>query len=69
MITPGASHSGRSKLIDQDPIPSEVLDGRRKIERQDWAFVVQLRAALLCGLETPAGVLAHEHGPRTRSSP
>ena len=68
MTDAGASHSGHSKLIDQDPMSSEVLDGRRKIERQDWAFVVQLRAALLCGLETPTGVLGYERGPRTRSN-
>jgi hypothetical protein len=67
MSKPGmATHTGRSKLIDQDPIRSEVLDARRKIERQDWAFVDQLRAALLSGLETPAGVLGHEHEPRSR---
>jgi hypothetical protein len=62
-----ASHTGRSKLIDQDPIASEVLHARQKVEREDRAFIIQLRAALLCGLETPSGVLGHEHGPRCRS--
>jgi len=41
---------------------------RRDIKRQDRAFVAQLRAALQCGLETPAGVLGYEHGPRRRLS-
>ncbi len=31
-----------------------------------WAFVTQLRAAILSGLETPAGVLGHQHGSRRR---
>jgi hypothetical protein len=62
-----ASHTSRSE--HEDPTAAEVLAARREIKRQDWAFVVQLRAALLCGLETPAGVLGHEHRPRRRSAP
>jgi hypothetical protein len=52
-----ASHTGRSKAIDADPIAVETIHHRKWIERQDWAFVAQLRAAILSGLETLAGVL------------
>lgn len=44
-----ANHAGRTKLIAEDPIAVEVLAARREIERQDRAFVVQLRAAILAG--------------------
>jgi hypothetical protein len=59
-----ASHTGHSKLIEADPITVETAERRKWIERQDRAFVRQLRAAILRGLETPAGVLGHQHGPR-----
>jgi hypothetical protein len=59
-----ASHTGHSKLIDADPIALETVQRRKWIERQDWAFVAQLRDAILSGLETPAGVLGQEYGPR-----
>ena len=62
------SHTGDSKLIDADVIALETIERRKRIEREDRAFVAQLRAAILCGLGTPAGVLGHEHGPRPRSS-
>ena len=62
-----ASHAGRSE--HEDPTAVEVLAVRREIKRQDRAFVAQLRAAILCGLETAAGVLGRQHGPRRRSSP
>ena len=54
-----ASHTGRSKLIAEDPIAVEVLTARREIERQDRAFVAQLRASILAGTETAHGVLGH----------
>jgi Phasin protein len=42
----------------------EIIELRKWIEGQDRAFVAQLRAAILRGLETPAGVLGHQrHGP------
>ena len=59
-----ASHTGHSRLINADPITVETAERRKWIERQDRAFVRQLRAAILRGLETPAGVLGHQHGPR-----
>jgi len=59
-----ASHTGRSKLIDGDPIAVEVLTARREIERQDRDFVAQLRAAILAGAETVHGVLGHVRRPR-----
>ena len=37
---------------------------RIDIERQDTTFIAQLRAAILMGFETPAGVLGQEYGPR-----
>jgi hypothetical protein len=59
-----ASQTGHSKLIDADPIALESIERRKWIEHQDRAFVRQLRAAILSGLETPAGVLGHQrHGP------
>jgi hypothetical protein len=58
-----ASHTGRSKLIDADPIAVEVVVARREIERQDRAFVVQLRDAILAGAETARGVLGHVRLP------
>jgi hypothetical protein len=59
MTTGVASHTGHSKAIDADPVAVETIERRKWIERQDWAFVAQLRAAILSGLETPAGVLGH----------
>ncbi len=58
-----ANHTGRTKLIAEDPIAVEVLAARREIERQDRAFVVQLRAAILAGAETARGVLGHVRRP------
>ena len=57
-----ASHTGRSKLIAEDPIAVEVLSTRREIERQDRAFVARLRTAILAGTETAHGVLGHGPG-------
>ncbi len=58
-----ASHTGRSKLIAEDPIAVEVLTARREIERQDRAFVAQLRASILAGAESARGVLGHVRRP------
>ena len=58
-----------SKPVDVDAVALETVERRKRIEREDWAFVAQLRAAILCGFETPTGVLGHQHGPRRRSSP
>jgi hypothetical protein len=66
MTTGVASHTGHSKAIDADPVAVETIERRKWIERQDWAFVAQLRAAILRGRETPAGVLGQEYGPRSR---
>src|SRR6266480_5249756 len=58
-----ASHTFRSKLVDEHPIP-EVMAVRREIKRQDRAFVVRLRASILAGTETAHGVLGHVRRPR-----
>ncbi len=55
-----ASHTFRSKLVDEDPIP-EVMAVRREIKRQDRAFVARLRDAILAGTH---GVLGHVRRPR-----
>jgi hypothetical protein len=59
-----AYHTGHSKAIEPDPVAAETLERRKWIKRQDRAFIAQLRAAILSGLETPAGVLGQEYGPR-----
>ena len=59
-----ASHTNHSKLIAEDPIAVEVLTARREIERQDRAFVAQLRASILAGAESARGVLGHVRRPR-----
>jgi hypothetical protein len=56
------------KPLDVDAVALGTLERRKRIEREDRAFVAQLRAAILCGFETPAGVLGHQHGPRRRHS-
>jgi hypothetical protein len=61
-----AGRTGGSKLVDADAVALETLERRKRIEREDRAFVAQLRAAIVCGLETPAGVLGQQHGPRRR---
>jgi hypothetical protein len=54
-----ASHTFRSKIVDEgSPIP-EVMAVRRDIKRQDRAFVARLRASILAGTETAHGVLGH----------
>jgi hypothetical protein len=58
-----ANHSDNSRLIDADPVALETIERRKWIERQDRAFVTQLRAAILRGHETPAGVLGHLPSP------
>ena len=45
-------------------VTQEIWNLRMELERQNRAFVERLRAAIVAGLETPAGVLGHEHGPR-----
>jgi hypothetical protein len=59
-----ASHTFRSKLVDEEPIPVEAMAVRHEIERQDRGFVVRLRAAILAGAETPHGVLGHVRRPK-----
>ncbi len=59
-----ASHTFRSKLVDEEPIPAEAMAVRHEIERQDRAFVARLRAAILAGAETPDGVLGQVRRPR-----
>ena len=53
-------HTCRSQLIDGDPVAIEQIEARRKLEREDRAFVAQLRAAILAGAETARGVLGHK---------
>src|SRR6266536_3297741 len=50
-----ASHTFRSKLVDEEPIPAEAMAVRHEIERQERAFVARLRDAILAGAETPPG--------------
>ena len=57
-----------SKPLDVDTVALETVERRKRIEREDPAFVAQLRAAIICGFETPAGVLGRQHGPRRRHS-
>ena len=63
-----ASHTFRSKLVDEEPIPAEAMAVRHEIERQDRAFVARLRAAIVAGAETPHGVLGHVRHPRPGDS-
>ena len=58
-----ASDANHKQLSDYDAT-LETVEHRKRIEHQDRAFVTQLRAAIMCGRETPAGVLGYEHGPR-----
>jgi hypothetical protein len=60
MRTSPASHTGRKKAVDKDS-----LERRQRLERANRVFIHRLRVAVLSGLETPAGVLGHEHGPRS----
>ena len=46
------------KLSDPDAMTLETIERRKRIEREDRAFVAQLRAAILGGFETHTGVLA-----------
>jgi len=48
-----ASHTGRSRLISDDPLSAE--DERRQILARDYRFQVALRAALEKGSETWTG--------------
>jgi hypothetical protein len=65
MTTAGVAYRRGSKLVyDEDPIPLETVEHRKRIEREDRAFVAHLRAAILAGSETAKGVLGHQHGPR-----
>jgi hypothetical protein len=58
-----ASDANHNELSDH-ATTLETVERRKRIEHQDRAFVAQLRAAIMCGRETPAGVLGYEHGPR-----
>jgi hypothetical protein len=49
-----------SRMASDYGVTHETAERRKRIEREDRAFVVQLRAAILCGLETPAGVPGHQ---------
>jgi hypothetical protein len=50
----------RKKAVDKDS-----LERRQRLERANRVFIHRLRVAVLSGLEIPAGVLGHEHGPRS----
>jgi hypothetical protein len=52
-----AGHTGRSKLIDGDPIAVEVTAARIELERQDQAFIARLAAAIRAGKESAAGCI------------
>jgi hypothetical protein len=64
MTTAGVPYRRGSKLVYEEPIPLDTVEHRKRIEREDRAFVAQLRAAILAGTETAKGVLGHQHGPR-----
>ena len=51
------SYAGHNKLTDADAMTLETVERRKRIEREDRAFVAQLRTAIMCGLETPAACL------------
>jgi hypothetical protein len=53
-----------SEPVNQDDVTLENMERRKRMKREDRAFVAQLRAAILFGFETPAGVLGHQYGPR-----
>ena len=57
-----ASHTFRSKLVDEEPIPAEAMAVRHEIERQDRAFVARPRC--YPGWRgDPARVLGHVRRP------
>jgi hypothetical protein len=58
-----AGHTGRSALINDDPVAIETVAARRELERQDHAFVAQLRAAILAGQETARGCIGLARRP------
>jgi hypothetical protein len=58
-----ASDANHNELSDH-ATTFETVEHRKRIEHQDRAFVVQLRAAIMCGRETPAGVLGYEDSQR-----
>jgi hypothetical protein len=53
-----------SEPANHDDVTLESTERRKRVEREDRAFVTQLRTAILFGLETPAGVLGHQYAPR-----
>jgi hypothetical protein len=65
------SRETRSWLVVPDKEPAAAgadvaidFERREQLKQQNGAFVERLRAALVAGLETPAGVLGHKYGPR-----
>jgi hypothetical protein len=50
-------HTGKSKLIANDGIGGDLVEERRRIERQDAAFVAAMVKALRNGGETAKGCL------------
>jgi hypothetical protein len=50
-------HTGKSKLIANDGIGGDLVEERRRIERQDAAFVTAMAKALRSGGETAKGAL------------
>jgi len=66
MRTSPARRVARDKFSESDDVSYDVLERRNYLERQNRAFIEKLRAAITSGLETPAGVLGHEHGPRKK---
>jgi hypothetical protein len=67
MRTSPARPVTRDEFSESDAVSNDVLERRNYLERQNRAFIEKLRAAIASGLETPAGVLGHEHGPPRRS--
>ena len=58
-----------SNPLDVDPVALETVERRKRIEREDRAFVVQLRTAILCGFETPPACSGISTGRAGANSP
>ena len=57
---PTTSQTGHNKLSDANAMTLETVERRKRIQREDRAFVAQLRTAIMRGFETPAGVLGYD---------
>jgi hypothetical protein len=56
-MTSHANQADRNRPGHTDDVSYDSLERRNRLERQNRVFIEKLRAAILNGLETPAGVL------------